>query len=53
MTVWEGIVTIIGAALAGAGGGFGFLKFLMMRKDKKEEKNTQSVVDRLFSQKDL
>lgn len=50
MTFWEGIVTIIGAALAGAGGGFGFIKFLVARKDKKEEKNTQTIVDKAIEE---
>ena len=45
MTVLEAVVTISGSLIAGAGGGFGFIKFLMARKDKKEEKNTQSIVD--------
>ena len=46
MTVLEAVVTIVASILAGAGGGFGFLKFLMTRKDKKEEKNTQTIVDK-------
>ena len=45
MTILEAVVTIVASIIAGAGGGFAFLKFLIARKDKKEEKNTQSIVD--------
>ena len=44
MTIWQGIVTIIAALIAGMGGGFTFLQFMIKRKDDKAEKDVNKAI---------
>lgn len=50
MTILQAIVTIVASLIAGAGASFGFLQFMIKRKDDKEEKNIQNRIDSAVEQ---
>ena len=50
MTLTQAIVSIIVAIFAASAGGFGFAQFMISRKDKKEEKTTQDLIDESLKQ---
>lgn len=45
MTILQAIISVIVALIAGAGGAFGFLQFMIKRKDEKEENDVQKRID--------
>lgn len=44
------VVAIIGAIAASLGGGFAFAQFLIKRRDEKEEKDVQKIIDAAIQQ---